>query len=257
MKQWKTLGLLGLLFLASMALQAQDVVRLQDGSFVRGTILEYIAGDHVRIKTEEGKVYEYAAADIKSTESGVIQSGNVRKPIVPKTKGYYNITGLGLNLGNNYGSLSASAGFYMVNGWQWNKHLMTGLGVGLEHLDRAVRVPLTIDTRWKFGEGTITPYVGLNAGYTLSGRSNNYYYYDRGGVNSTQNKGGVTTGAQVGFMAQVAPHMGLNVSVGYRYQVFTSKYDQGFWTGTEYISLPVVERSYLNRVTLGFGLLFN
>ncbi len=256
MKQWKILGLLGLLLFASMTLRAQDVVRLQDGSFIRGTILEYIAGDHVRIKTEEGKVYEYAAADIKSTESGVIQNGHVRKPIVLKTKGYYNITGLGLNLGNNYGSLTGSAGLYVVNGWQWNKHLMTGLGVGLEHLDRAVRVPLTIDARWKFGEGSITPYVGLNGGYTLSGRSNSYYDY-MGRGNAVENKGGITTGAQVGFMAQIAPHMGLNVSAGYRYQVFTSKYDQGFWNGTEYISMPVTQKSYLNRVTLGFGLLFN
>jgi hypothetical protein len=256
MKQWKTFGLLVLLVCAGVVLKAQDIVRLKNGSFIRGTIIEYIADDHVRIKTVDGKVYEYPAADVLSTDVGEANVGRSRKPLVIKTKGYYNITTLGLNLGNNYGSLTRSPGLYTVNGWQWNAHLMTGIGVGLEHLQGAVRAPLTADVRWKFLPGSFSPYVGLNGGYTLSGRAQSYYYFDGWGQ-STENKGGITTGAQVGFISQVGPHLGLTASVGYRYQKFTREYTQGFWNGTTTVPIWVTERSYLHRVTLGFGLMFN
>lgn len=257
MKTWKILGLLTLLLIAGMSVQAQDVVKLKDGSFIRGTIIEYIAGDHVRIKTEEGKVYEYPADAIARTDVGNAGGAHANSVIVPKTKGFYNITGLGLNLGNYYGRLSANPGLYTVNGWQWTPHLMTGIGAGLEYLDNGVRVPLTADVRWKFGKGNVNAYVGVSAGYTLSGKTDRGYYYDSYYYNINRNHGGITTGAKIGFMTQIGAHLGLDVHAGYRYQKFTSEYDQSFWNGTTLIPVLIHEKSYLNRVTLGFGFIFN
>jgi hypothetical protein len=257
MKKWKILGLLTLLLVIGSVARAQnDVVRLNDGSMIRGTIIEYITGQHVRIQTVEGKVLEYPAADVKSTELG--NAGRTTKVFTPKTKGYYSITGMGLSIGtNSYGSLTAAPSLNSENGWQWNKHLMTGVGVGLEYLNNAVRVPLTANVRWKLGSGNVTPYVGLNAGYALSGKGQvgNYYYDYYNG--EQKSKGGITTGAQVGFLSQLGPHFGLNAFVGYRYQELTRTYNQPFWNGTTTLILPTTERSYLNRVTLGFGFLFD
>ena len=135
---------------------------------------------------------------------------------------------------------------------------MTGIGAGLEYMNNAVRVPLTANARWKFGSGSVTPYVGVSAGYTLSGKpQNGYYYYDYMGDHNQQNKGGVTGGAQIGFLTQPGPHFAMNAFVGYRYQQVTRKNDQGLWNGTETICVPTAEHSYLNRVTLGFGFLFD
>jgi hypothetical protein len=257
MKQWKIFGLLTLLLVIGFAAQAQnDIVRLQDGSFVRGTIIEYLAGQHVRIQTIEGKVLEYPAADVKSTELG--NAGRTAKVLTPQTQGFYNLTGLGLAFGaRTYGGLAAAPGLYMENGWQWNKHLMTGLGIGVEYLNNATRLPITANARWKFGSGNLTPYVGLSAGYTLSGQERGGGYYYDSYYAEQQNKGGITTGAQVGFLSQLGPHFGLNAFMGFRYQKFTREYDQAFWNGLETIYVPTTEKTYLNRVTLGFGFLFD
>ncbi len=211
MKTWKILGLLTLLLIASVSVQAQDVVKLKDGSFIRGTIIEYIAGDHVRIKTEEGKVYEYPADAIARTDVGNAGTGRSASTLVPKTKGFYNITGLGLSIGNYYSSLRANPGLYTVNGWQWTPHLMTGIGTGIEYLNYAVRVPLTADVRWKFGKGNVNAYVGASAGYTVSAKANNRYYYDGYTTQNSREYGGITTGAKVGFMTQIGAHLGLDV----------------------------------------------
>ena len=257
MKTWKTLGLLTLLFSASLSLQAQDIVKLKDGSFIRGTIIEYIAGDHVRIKTEEGKVYEYPADAIARTDVGNAGTGRSASILVPKTKGFYNITGLGLNMGNYYGRLRTNPGLYTVNGWQWTPHLMTGIGAGVEYLYDAVTVPLTADVRWKFGKGNVSAYVGASCGYTLSSKTDRGYYYDSYAHQINRNYGGITTGAKVGFMTQVAPHLGLDINAGFRFQKLRSEYDQPYWNGTTLLTMLIEEKTYLNRVTLGFGFLFN
>ncbi len=229
-----------------------DVVKLQDGSVIRGTIIEYIVGDHVRIKTEEGKVFEYPSAQVSRTSVG----GKLNNTV--KAKGYYNISSLGLALGSReYSGLSVSPGIYTVNGWKFNKHLMAGVGVGLEWLNESGKMPIFLDARYRILQGNVSPFVGVMAGYNVSlqGKDNRQYYdiwYDPG----RHDKGGVTAGIQFGFLANVGEHIGLTGSAGYRYQHLTTSYNDYWWNNGEYNILPVIERTDMHRVTLSFGLLF-
>lgn len=254
----KTICALALLLTAGLALHAQDVVTLKNGSFIKGTIIEYIVDDHVRIKTEEGKVYEYPASDVQSTQlAGQAPAGSpvVRKPLTIKEKGYYNLTGFHLAFGNNYG-LNAGAGLSTENGYQWTKRLMTGASVGVEYLNEATRVPLTVNVRYKLLDGPVTPFAGVFAGYTLSGKPQSYYYESSLAADE-KNYGGFTSGAQVGLLAYCAPHFGIFATAGYRYQKFTRDYAEYYWSGTQMIPYMVTEQQYLHRVTLGLGFLFN
>lgn len=256
MKVSNVLGLLALLFLLGATANAQnDIVRLKNGSFIRGTILEYIVDDHIKIKTEEGKIYEYPASELLRTESA---SKGVPKTYTVKTKGYYNFTTFGLMFGrNSYYGLAANPGIYMVNGWQLNPHLLVGLGTGLEFLDYGGKVPLTIDARWNLLKGLVTPVVGLNVGYTLAMRSRAYIVDWWSDQQVMKSYGGITTGLNFGIRGYCGPHFGLTASAGYRFQKLKTLYNEGFWNGTEMVYHEVLAKSYMNRFTLGFGFLFN
>lgn len=258
MKYNKVVSLFSLLLFLGAATHAQnDVLRLKDGSFIRGTIIEYITGDHVKIKTEEGKYYEFPAADVLRVDGGNGPVARLPKVFEVKTKGYYNILGVGLMFGSRYG-ININPGIYMVNGWQWNAHLMTGIGMGVEYMYDGGKFPLTADVRWKFLEGRISPYVQVNCGYTVASRGHGYYYDWWGNGDVLRNYGGITSGASVGVLSHSGPHVGIVMSAGYRFQMLKTRYNEYTWlNGNEPVVHEVTTKSYLNRFTLGFGLLFN
>jgi hypothetical protein len=252
MKAIKIFAAMAFLLLGGLSARAQnDLVRLKDGSVVRGTVIEYIVGDHIRIRTDEGNVHEFKANQIEKTSVGGKAS------IELKTRGYFNISALQVAIGNNGYRAVATPGFTMVNGWQWNDHLLTGLGVGIESMGDQMQAPIFLDGRWKFFKGSFSPFAGAMAGYALplqgTGR---YYYYDFAPNYIDKNYGGITLGAQAGFMAQMGQHFGMTGAIGYRYQNQRRDYTQYYWQNGEYITYPVSERSQLNRLTMNFGLIF-
>ncbi len=253
MKTTKILGLFALLLLAGFVAQAQnDVIRLKNGSFIRGTIIEYIAGDHVKIKTEEGKIYEFPASELARAET---ESKSIPKTYAVKTKGYYNITSVGMMFGNKYG-INVNPGLYTVNGWQWNEHLMTGLGLGIEYVEYGGKFPITADVRYNLIKGNVTPWVGILGGYTAANKGQMYYDW-WGSPSVIRNYGGITTGANFGIRAYCGPHVGITANIGYRFQKLKARYNETFWNGFEEVTHEVTSKTYLNRFSMGFGLLFN
>ena len=256
MKHFKITAFLVILILASIHVKAQnDIVRLQNGSVIRGTIIEYIVGDHVRIKTEEGNVYEYKSSEVLRTS---VEGKGINSV---KPKGYYNITSLGLAIGNGNHGLRAAPSLTMVNGWKWNSRWMTGLGAGLELMNDYPMLPLYADTRYLIMKENFTPFVGAMAGYNVSLSHNNYQYYDFFYNPYRQNKGGPTAGIQFGFISNVGEHLGITANFGYRFQSITTTYNDYFYSNISgfdnYISVPVKERQDMHRITMSFGLLFD
>lgn len=254
MKNPRILGLLALLMLFGMVAHAQnDIVRLRDGSFIRGTIIEYIVDDHVKIKTEEGKIYEFPASEMLRAESN---SKSVPNTFTINTKGYYNITSVALMFGSReWGGMALHAGIYTVNGWQWNERWMTGLGLGMEYMEQGGKYPITADLRYNILKGKVTPYAGLSVGYTAASRGRSVDWW--GGPTVLRNYGGITAGGSFGIRAYSGPHVALTANFGYRFQKLKVKYNETFWNGFETVNHEVMSKSYLNRFVLGFGLLFN
>lgn len=252
MKTIQFLAAAAFLLFGGMAAKAQnDVVRLKDGSIVRGSVIEYIVGDHIRIRTDEGNVHEFKAEQIDKTSVGGKSAFAVRD------RGYYNISALSVGLGRTEYYTAVSPSFTMVNGWQWNAHLYTGLGVGVERMGNQMQAPLFLEGRWKFMKGSFSPFAGIMAGYALPLQAaRQYYYYDFAPEYINKNYGGITAGVQAGFMAQLGEHIGMTGAIGYRYQNQRREYTQYQWNNGEYITYPVSERSRLNRMTMSVGLVF-
>jgi hypothetical protein len=250
MKHIKIFSLLSLAMVLGFAASAQnDVVRLKDGSMIRGTIIEYIVGDHVRIKTLEGNVYEYKADQLQTTRMGDT------KTFEAKTKGYYNITGIGFTIGQGSYGPSAGVNLHTINGYQWNSHLMTGIGAGIEYLKNQAQIPLFVDARWNLLKGNFTPVVGAMAGYSLALGGNRYYDWYNG--QQDKNYGGLTGGLKFGFRAQAGPHFAFTMDMGYRMQLWRAQVNRYFWNGIEGIYYPTIERTTMHRVTLNLGFMFN
>lgn len=62
--------------------EMEDVVYLKDGSIIRGTIIEQVPGDHIKIKTTDGSVFVYKIEKIDrmTKEPRLVKKGGGKSP---------------------------------------------------------------------------------------------------------------------------------------------------------------------------------
>jgi hypothetical protein len=245
--------LAGLLLVSSWA-RAQapgtDILYLKDGSMIRGTLIESIAGSHVRFKTLEGDVRQYPMAEVDRTS---VSGKNNRPAVELKHIGYSHISNLGLMIGSGYYGSTANPSFQTINGIRIGQHWSTGIGTGLESFGYGTLLPLFAHGRYSLLKGSVSPYVDGLAGYAISLVPNEYYY--DGYENKTQ--GGITAGLGAGVKFMASQRFGLTVGMGYRFQRIRRQYNNTWWDGNRLIYYPVDERTDMSRVELRIGILFN
>ncbi len=162
--------------------------------------------------------------------------------LVPESKetGYYNTTELNLARGFLNGQNSWLFGLHTTNGFEFNKHISAGLGIGLEKsihtnvFEGGLRygsffLPVYSDVRIYFGKGNVQPYFGQSVGYM-------FFLYQPG--NTAQNDqvkqiGGILINPSFGIKTQITPKTAFNISIGYRLQEETIK-DIPFYNGYDF-----------------------
>lgn len=230
-----------------------DVLHLKDGSVIRGTISEYIAKDHIRIKTDEGKYYEYPDSDIKK-----VDFKGAKSVFSQKEKGYYNVTSLGVLFGlSQYGDIHAQPSLQVVQGYQFKGRMNVGIGTGLELVRNQPSVPVFGEFRYHLKKEGVSPFVAANAGYGfLLGSGRNGYYYPGSEYKS---QGGLLGGVQFGIRNYTRRDLGWTFSIGYRHQQMrtTYSYDIENPLTDVFVSVPVLERTQMHRIGIRFGMLFN
>lgn len=205
----------------------QDVVYLNNGSIIRGTIIEQVPNKTLKIKTSDGSVFVYDIADIEkiAKEEPVVNYGNngYYQPYYTNNgssqkhrysdfsrTGYRGFVDIGYALGvGDYGD-----GVFAVStshGYQFNPYIFVGAGIGVDyHLDyETVFLPIFADIRGYFIDGSITPFVGIKIGYSPVDGYGLYF--------------NPSVGASFGISRKFA----LNVSIGYnlqRAEVYTYYY---------------------------------
>jgi hypothetical protein len=158
----------------------EDVVYLKNGGVMRGTIVEQIPNKSLKIQTVDRNIFVYKFDEIEriSKENIPIETPKNSQTINNyKSHGFINISeilycqGFGLitydgtqTYGNN---TSHSFGFRTVNGIQINNHLSIGIGVGIDKYDIDTHIPITIDVRYSFINGKLSPTFNSNFGYSF------------------------------------------------------------------------------------------
>ena len=160
--------------------ELQDVVYLKNGSIIRGTIIEQVPNESLKILTGDGSIFVYEMSQIqKMTKENSLDNGNgfthksgfssyKMKSNLFREPGYRGVVDIGGAIGvEDYGD-----GVFSVStshGYQFNPYLFMGAGLGLDyHFGHggSAFIPIFIDIRGYFLNGRVTPFIGTKVGYS-------------------------------------------------------------------------------------------
>ena len=200
--------------------QYRHVVILKNGSEIRGKILE-TDSSHTKITTKDGSIWSFQSNKIAGIER-----------FQPKVSG----KGVFVRVESGIvGGSQVSPSVLITNGYSFNAHWDVGLAMGYEHYWWDGYIPFMANARYNLLNNYFTPFMDVLVGYQMPlGNWDN-------------NKGGVTTGARIGFTRYLGNRVGFSTSLGYRFAYL--KEESGWWDDN------VTLRS-INRFEIKFGLTF-
>jgi hypothetical protein len=154
----------------------RDVVYLKNGSVIRGTILEMIPNETIKIETSDGSIFVYKLDEVERTSKGEgIKKSVSNDSVFTKQKfdpkGYFIIARIGPSIRSGKSSgPELTVGF--INGIQFNERLSLGLGIEVtdysynNHKSSATIMPIFLDMRVYFPTQRVRPMICLQAGYS-------------------------------------------------------------------------------------------
>ena len=226
-----------LLFSNTLSAQTnfQDVVFLKNGSIIHGTVVELVPNESIRIKTMYNDVILFKMDEIQKItreQSPLVSPQRERlTDDKVKTHGFTSILEFFYSSGSFAEDITqdepnklTSLGFVTVNGYMFNPHLSTGIGIGIQGYDNFGIVPVYADVRFNVLKGTITPFVSFDVGYSVS--TDEIVSHKE-----PKTQGGVYSNLSIGIKFFTREAQALAFSFGYTYQdmkVYTFDYDQYF-----------------------------
>lgn len=169
-----------LLFIfASISLWAQkvqeDVVYLQNGSIIRGKILEFEPKGKLKVEIAGGTILVYEADDIVRIEKQDLQQAKISETIKdsetfishrPPNKGMYNsiMGGTLLKLDINKLPIPGVSLKYTA-GYNFHHFIGIGGGLGIMSLEGHAVLPIYANIRSYFLKTSASPFVDMNVGY--------------------------------------------------------------------------------------------
>ena len=223
----------------------EDVVYLKNGSVIRGNITEIKMDEYVLIQISGGSILKYAMAEVDSItkEAAYNSKGDYKY----KESGYFNETGFALLFGreanNFYNNSSISVEFHTVNGYQLNKYLRAGVGIGVDYYSNYdfVLSPVYLNIGGDLLKNPVTPFYSIIGGYSFSWDSD---------IPNYEQDGGRLYGATVGVKFNSRSAASYKIGIGYRNQKATI--NQQDWWGT-----GMYQTTYnFRRVALGLEVTF-
>lgn len=191
-----------------------DVVYLNNGTFLRGTVSELIPGKSLKICFAGHDTLVIQMSDVKEIRKEAIPEQHGFEEGV-KAWGYTNITefsmGLGFSEGLNRNRESPDRQFSMsistLNGFTVTPYIQIGLGTGLELWKARGFIPIYIDLRANILKYVDSPFLYVNVGYAPG--------WVKG--ETGMGLGGALAGLGAGARFRTSK-VALVISVGYRFQ---------------------------------------
>lgn len=201
MKHWPIPYILLLLvlfgFSSAYAQEYRDVVFLKNGSVIKGFYDELYPADSLHMRLIDGGVFICSMNDVariakeRSNVYLIDMSDDLKHlDIEWRHRGYRGSLENGYNTNTADKKLSVT-GVYTVHGYQFNRFLFLGIGLGFQQVsykddDYTVylnknNIPVFGDFRFYFIPRSISPLVDIRGGYTISG-FRGYYFNPNIGV---------------------------------------------------------------------------
>lgn len=205
--------------------QTVSVVYFKDGSVMRGTVLEQIPDEYVKIRITGGSVLTVQMSEVERIKSDASLYTFHPDGSNSKTRGFYH----GFNVQGTFGNpnngefdrrLLLGAGVQYSAGKQFNRCLSLGGGVGLEMYNR-VFADIFVQVRGFLPLGKVTPVLAADAGYGAP------VLLQNAGNRNAQIRGGWSLRPSIGLRIATRGRADLLVDAGYQLQEFHSVNDWG------------------------------
>ncbi|NTW26386.1 MAG: hypothetical protein HGA37_16925, partial [Lentimicrobium sp.] len=218
----------------------QVAVYLKSGDVVYGRIIAHDSLGNYRISNDCG------ITQLSQAEIDYIGKDRFSRPDLKKS-GYFNQSSIALLFGEGQDGFQPIPSLTMVNGWQWNQKIFTGLGLGYEHFDIGV-IPLFAEGMYLFGNESFAPFLSFRIGYSfpLGEQETNEYY-----ATVSETYGGINLSSEAGISIAVGSKSALLVSIGYHHQELSYKETTNMWNNYD----KTVFTNY-NRISLKLGFVF-
>lgn len=153
----------------------QDVVYLKNGSIIKGTIIEQVPNESIKIQTADGSIFVYKMSEIlKMTKEMTNVSRQNSFSFKKKQLSFKDIAGYRgfLDFGYSFGTSDYKSDRLELStshGYQFNPYLFIGGGVGIHyHTDADLFfMPIFVHARANFLKNDITPFFDFKIGYSV------------------------------------------------------------------------------------------
>nr|WP_321377718.1 hypothetical protein [uncultured Bacteroides sp.] len=215
-------------------------VYLKNGEIIKGKYIYSVNLDKIRVVSGNvSRVIDASDIEMISKSRKVVKEEKMENGasiFVPSAKKFFNLTEIGLLIGNSDNKKDAPLVFRTSFDYNINKNFAAGLGLGIDFLNETY-MPVTANVIYKFRNEKYSPYIMLQGGYEIpiddsqlayndivpsSVISYNTYYWSAN--KKLDPKGGFLFSPSMGLLVQLNSQFGLNMSVGYQYhrQHYTS-----------------------------------
>lgn len=223
----------------------EDVIYLKNGSIIRGIIIEQIPNQSLKIQTKDRSVFVFKFEEIeKMTKES--QPNNKKtngfSTTELKKRGFINITEINISSGigqvkvgkNKVDNTNNSFGFRTVNGFQINRYISVGVGVGIDKYKSVTYLPISFDARISILKGKFSPVFIANIGYAL-------------GLNNV--KSGLCINPQIGIRKYISKNIAYLFNFGYKLQPQEITYLQPKYIQTVSGGVGSILTYYTNETT--------
>lgn len=224
----------------------QKVVFLKNGNILKGQIFEE---DETTLKVEiiGGSVFVVKKSDIiKMGEEKVPKQFRGKKDFVIKTKGYYHTFNVGFLSGlNQWEELILGTSLQYTFGYQYNRWLGIGVGVGLDNYffyENENIYPIYLEARGYLSKKPFSPYYSVQAGYGIAAVLEDNF------LGMLDAKGGLYFHPKIGLRFPSRSNVAFTFEVGFNLQNTVYSFDN--WRGRYEDDLS------FQRTSVRFGVLF-
>ena len=155
-------------FLSTVSAQAlKDVVYLKNGSVIRGTIVEQVPNESLKITTKDGSIFICQMGDVERITKEAPVKKNLKEEVKVSYRGFVD---LGYTIGVGAVSNSDRVELTTTHGVQIFPELFVGAGAGINFYhssDGAIALPFFVDVRTDILRSNISPFVDLKVGYSF------------------------------------------------------------------------------------------
>ena len=215
-----------------------DVVRLKNGSQIKGLIINVSDTSKIGIKTVGGNIWVFDKAEIDTIARKSIDNRQNYK----RDNKFESSLELGFHSINN----DTNVGFYFSSGaFINNNKVFAGAGIGYEQYEWLL-IPFYADFRWYILPSYKTPFIATKIGYAFAFEKE-YIEFE----NTIQKNGGVIYELLGGFRYNYRESMAFQIALGYHYQ-------KAVKNSTTYQPYKTIYRSqyFYNRIALHVGFIF-